>query len=40
MELSSLHWQLIGMMECWESGIMGLEDWKIGVMEKRYFFSC
>jgi hypothetical protein len=29
----------IGMMECWKNGIMGLEDWGIGVMEKRCFFS-
>jgi hypothetical protein len=28
-----------GMMECWDIGMLGLDDWGIGVMEKRCFFS-
>ena len=32
LELSSLRSQLIGMMECWNIGMLGLEDWENGVL--------
>jgi hypothetical protein len=42
-ELSSLRSQLIGMMECWNIGMLGLEDWGNGVLGcwgngKKVFF--
>ena len=32
LELSSLRSQLIGMMECWNIGMLGLKDWEHGRM--------
>jgi hypothetical protein len=38
-ELSSLCSQLPGMMECWNIGMLGLEEWENGKMGYRQIIA-